>query len=154
VTPDLLITSLRKKGWRLAVAESCTGGLLASLLTSVSGSSDVFDRGYVTYSNAAKTDMLHVPKQLIETYGAVSREVAIAMAQGALENSSADIAIAITGIAGPAGGTPSKPVGLVHFACATWSGITHLEKNFPDMDRQGVRQAAAHQALELVMLAL
>ena len=111
-----LLTVARKRGITIATAESCTGGLLAATLTAVPGSSDVFERGFVTYSNASKSEMLGVPVWLIERHGAVSEDVARAMAGGALTHSRATIAIAVTGVAGPGGGTAEKPVGLVHFA--------------------------------------
>ena len=108
--------ALRARGWRLATAESCTGGLIAALCTSVAGSSDWFDRGFVTYSNAAKSDQLGVPAALIASHGAVSEPVALAMVQGALQHSQAQLAVAVTGVAGPGGGTPDKPVGMVWLA--------------------------------------
>ena len=135
----------------LATAESCTGGLIAGLMTSVSGSSDVLDCGFVTYSNAAKTRLIGVPSELIAEHGAVSTEVARAMAQGALAHSSADIAVAVTGVAGPGGGTATKPVGLVHFGCARRSGETQtIEKRFGDLGRTEVRRAALLCALDLL----
>ena len=117
-----LVNSLRSRGWMLASAESCTGGMIAAAVTDVPGSSDVFDRGFVTYSNAAKTDLLGVDADLIASQGAVSRDVAIAMAEGALRHSKANVSIAVTGIAGPGGGSVGKPVGLVHFASAIRGG--------------------------------
>jgi nicotinamide-nucleotide amidase len=154
VTTGLLVRSLREKGWKLATAESCTGGLLAGAVTDVAGSSDVFDRGFITYSNAAKTEMLGVPAYLINQHGAVSEAVARAMAEGALKHSLAQVAVAITGVAGPGGGSIEKPVGLVHFACATSDQTTHLEMRFGDLGRAIVRQAAVRQALQLVLEAL
>jgi nicotinamide-nucleotide amidase len=154
VTVGLLVRALRDKGWKLTTAESCTGGLLAGAVTDVAGSSDVFDRGFVTYSNAAKTEMLGVSADLILQHGAVSEFVARAMAAGALMHSQADVAIAVTGIAGPGGGTDLKPVGLVHFACATQAKTTHIEVQFGDLGRAIVRQLAVRQALQLVMEAL
>ena len=109
---------LRKRGWSIVTAESCTGGLVAGALTAIPGSSDVVDRGFVTYSNEAKMDMLGVPEALLRAFGAVSEPVARAMAEGALAKSRAGIAVSITGVAGPGGGTPDKPVGLVHFGLA------------------------------------
>src|SRR5215468_11801064 len=117
-----LLDLCRSKKLTIATAESCTGGLVAATLTEIPGSSDVLERGFVTYSNAAKTAMLGVPADVIARFGAVSRETAEAMAQGALAHSPADLAVSITGIAGPGGGTPDKPVGLVHFAAAARSG--------------------------------
>jgi nicotinamide-nucleotide amidase len=157
VTVGLLVRSLREKGWKIATAESCTGGLVAAAITDVAGSSDVFDRGFVTYSNAAKTEMLGVPAELIAKHGAVSVEVAQAMADGALNHSNADLAIAITGIAGPSGGTAEKPVGLVYFAEATrgrFRSTTLFELRCGDLGRAAVRQAAVRQALQLALLAL
>jgi nicotinamide-nucleotide amidase len=146
-----LIRRLTNKGWLLATAESCTGGMVAAAVTDITGSSAVFDRGFVTYSNAAKTEMLGVPADLILHHGAVSSEVASAMAQGTLRQSNARIAVAVTGIAGPGGGTPAKPVGLVHFACATAAKTVHLEKKFGDLGRDGIRKAAVDTALQLLL---
>jgi nicotinamide-nucleotide amidase len=146
-----LIRRLTNKGWLLATAESCTGGMVAAAVTDIAGSSAVFDRGFVTYSNAAKTEMLGVPADLILHHGAVSSEVASAMAQGTLRQSNARIAVAVTGIAGPGGGTPAKPVGLVHFACATAAKTVHLEKKFGDLGRDGIRKAAVDTALQLLL---
>jgi nicotinamide-nucleotide amidase len=157
VTVGLLVRSLREKGWKIATAESCTGGLVAAAITDVAGSSDVFDRGFVTYSNAAKIEMLGVPAELIAKHGAVSAEVAQAMADGALNHSNADLAIAITGIAGPSGGTAEKPVGLVYLAEATRSSFrstTLFELRCGDLGRAAVRQAAVRQALQLALMAL
>ncbi|MCE1237471.1 MAG: CinA family protein [Hyphomicrobiales bacterium] len=135
----------------IATAESCTGGLVAALLTSVPGSSAVVDRGFVTYSNDAKIEMLAVDPRLLARVGAVSREVASAMAMGALARSRADVTVAITGIAGPGGGSPEKPVGLVHFAAAR-RGDTPLtqEVRFGDLGRDEVRLAAVETALDLI----
>ncbi len=154
MTAEELVRILRNKGWKLATAESCTGGLMAGAITDVAGSSDVFDRGFVTYSNMAKTDMLGVSPKLIVQHGAVSEAVARAMSEGALMHSAADIAVAITGVAGPGGGSAEKPVGLVHFACATKGKTIHLERRFGDLGRAAVREAAVSQALQLVFLAL
>ena len=135
----------------LATAESCTGGLIAAVLTEIAGSSAVVDRGFVTYSNEAKTGMLGVAPSLIGSHGAVSREVAIAMAEGAIRASRADIAIAVTGIAGPGGGSLDKPVGLVHFAVAVRGGMTtHAERRFGDIGRSAVRLATVQVALEMI----
>jgi nicotinamide-nucleotide amidase len=154
VTAVEIVRILMEKGWMLATAESCTGGMVAAAITDVAGSSAVFDRGFVTYSNAAKTSMLGVPMTLIEQHGAVSKDVAEAMAKGALANSQAHIAIAITGIAGPTGGSAEKPVGLVHFACATANTCVHLEKRYGDLGRAKVRKAALHDALQLIAACL
>jgi nicotinamide-nucleotide amidase len=146
-----LIGASIDKGIRIATAESCTGGLLAGLLTEIPGSSAVLDRGFVTYSNEAKTQMIGVPAELIETRGAVSAEVACAMAEGALRHSRANLTIAITGIAGPGGGSPAKPVGLVHFARACRHGQTQTyEKRFKDEGRAAIRRAALDFALTLL----
>jgi nicotinamide-nucleotide amidase len=146
-----LLAHLRTLGLRAATAESCTGGLVAAALTAIPGSSDVVDRGFVTYSNAAKTEMLGVPADLIATHGAVSEPVARAMAEGAVSHSDADVAVAITGIAGPGGGSDAKPVGLVHFAAARRGGGTvHLERRYGDLGRSGIRAAAVRDALELI----
>jgi nicotinamide-nucleotide amidase len=108
-----VLTTARARGWMIASAESCTGGMIATALTDVAGSSDVFERGFVTYAYAAKTDLLGVPQALMTRHGAVSAEVAVAMAEGALRNSPADLVVSVTGVAGPGGGTADKPVGLV-----------------------------------------
>lgn len=135
----------------ITTAESCTGGLVAALLTSIPGSSAVVDRGFVTYSNEAKIAMLAIDPQLLAQVGAVSSEVAAAMATGALAKSRADVAVAVTGIAGPGGGSAEKPVGLVHFAAARRGGAPlTLEKRFGDLGRDEVRLAAAETALDLI----
>lgn len=130
-------------GLKIATAESCTGGLIAALLTEVPGSSAVVDRGFVTYSNEAKTEMIGVPAELIEAHGAVSREVALAMVEGALAASRADLAVAVTGVAGPGGGSREKPVGQVHFGFARRGDeVHHLEERFdPELGRSGIRLA-------------
>lgn len=141
----------REAGLTIATAESCTGGLVASALTDIAGSSDVFDRGYVTYSNTAKQAMLGVPAQLIADHGAVSAEVAGAMALGALKHSGAGVAVAITGVAGPGGGTPAKPVGLVHLAVAAADGrVNRVEMRYGALGRAKVRQSATETALRLI----
>jgi nicotinamide-nucleotide amidase len=146
-----LLAQARAKGLKIATAESCTGGLIAGLLTEIAGSSDVFERGFVTYSNDAKHDMLGVRKSLIDKHGAVSEDVARAMAQGALKHSRASLAIAVTGIAGPGGGTPSKPVGLVHIAAARQDGaIVHRAFEFGDIGRTDIRLATIEAALEML----
>ena len=138
-------------GLMVVTAESCTGGLVAGTLTEIAGSSAVVDCGFVTYSNAAKTDLLGVPAELIDRVGAVSEEVAKAMVAGALERSEADLAVAITGIAGPGGGTADKPVGLVHFAALGRGGATHHFCHvYKGLDRSGVRLAAVGQALAML----
>jgi nicotinamide-nucleotide amidase len=150
-----VVEANRKAGRKLAVAESCTGGLVCAALTEIPGSSEVLDAGYVTYSNEAKIADLHVSEEVVETFGAVSIATAWAMAQGALDASNADVAVAITGIAGPEGGTPSKPVGTVVFARAERmpgpDDVTADQKLFENENRAGVRLQAALCALDLLM---
>jgi nicotinamide-nucleotide amidase len=142
----------RAKGLRIATAESCTGGLVAALLTEIPGSSDVFERGFVTYSNEAKIEMLGVPQELLAEFGAVSEPVAGRMAEGALERSAAQLAVAVTGIAGPGGGSALKPVGLVHFAAAREGADTlHEEHRFGDIGRSAIRLASVEAALLLLL---
>jgi nicotinamide-nucleotide amidase len=146
-----LIALCTERGLTIATAESCTGGLIAAVLTEVPGSSAVLERGFVTYSNAAKTDLLRVPANLIRTHGAVSEEVARAMAEGAVACSPADLAIAVTGIAGPGGGTPDKPVGLVHFATGRrGEPVRHAVHRFGDLGRSAVRLATVREALAML----
>ena len=141
----------RARGLKVATAESCTGGLVAGALTDVAGSSDVVDRGFVTYSNEAKEAMLGVPAATLERYGAVSAETAAAMAAGALKNSLADVTVAITGIAGPGGGSKQKPVGLVHFAAASRDGrLLTRERRYGEIGRQSVRERSVAEALDLL----
>jgi nicotinamide-nucleotide amidase len=141
----------RARGLRIATAESCTGGLVAGALTEIAGSSDVVDRGFVTYSNEAKQAMLGVPAAMLKRYGAVSRETAAAMAKGALKNSLADIAVSITGIAGPGGGTKQKPVGLVYFAAARRGGKRIAQRRlYGNIGRSRVRAQSVVQALTMV----
>jgi nicotinamide-nucleotide amidase len=148
---DGLLGACRAGRLSLATAESCTGGLIAAVLTEVPGSSDVFERGFVTYSNAAKTEMLAVPAELIGQHGAVSEAVARAMASGVLAHSHADLAIAVTGIAGPGGGTAQKPVGLVHIAGARRDGdVLHRELRTGDLGRSGIRHVSVREAFALV----
>lgn len=160
--PQLLVDKAREvvdanraAGRRLAVAESCTGGLVSAAITEIPGSSDVFEAGYVTYSNASKIGELGVSRDVVETFGAVSVATAWAMARGALQASEADVAVAITGIAGPGGGSPGKPVGTVVFARAERDGdpakIVADQKLFDEDTRSGVRLQAALCALELLM---
>lgn len=142
---------LREGGLMLVTAESCTGGLIAGLLTSIAGSSDIVERGFVTYSNEAKSEMLDVPPALIEQYGAVSEQVAREMAEGALRNSRANMSISVTGIAGPGGGSEQKPVGLVHLACArTQLPTHHVRMIYGDIGRNEVRHAAIGTALAMI----
>ncbi|MGE4248596.1 MAG: CinA family protein [Parvibaculaceae bacterium] len=151
VQAETLLESLRRRGLKLATAESCTGGLIAGLLTEIAGSSDVVERGFVVYSNEAKAGLLGVPESVIAEHGAVSEATARAMAEGALENSLADIAVSVTGIAGPGGGSPEKPVGLVHFACAVRGAPTqHRRFVFARADRHQVRMKSVAAALALV----
>jgi nicotinamide-nucleotide amidase len=146
-----LVKDLDKRGLWVACAESCTGGLVSSALTSVPGASEVFERGFVTYSNDAKTEQLGVGKDIIAKHGAVSRKVAIDMAEGALRRSRADVAVSVTGVAGPGGGTARKPVGLVHFACAMRGReTTHTFKLFKNMTRDQVRLKSVDVALNLL----
>ncbi|MEE8351442.1 MAG: CinA family protein [Rhodospirillales bacterium] len=145
-----VLNACRDQGLKLAAAESCTGGLITGLLTAVSGSSDVVERGFVTYTNESKHELLGVPESLIESVGAVSGEVALAMAEGALKHSSAQIAVAVTGVAGPTGGTADKPVGLVHIAVARDGAETLFEHHTFDGDRDAVRVQTVWAALKLV----
>jgi len=143
-----LVDALRSRGWMLATAESCTGGGIAHAITAIPGSSDVLDRGFVTYSNDAKIEMLGVDAATIGRHGAVSEAVALAMADGALRASRADVAVAVTGIAGPGGGTPQKPVGTVCFAWATLDGAREARTLHLDGDRAAVRAASVGVALD------
>lgn len=158
IAPDRAVAVLgacRKAQVMLATAESCTGGLIAAALTDIGGSSDVVDRGFVTYSNEAKADMLGVPMPLIAAHGAVSREVALAMAEGALAHSRAGVAVAVTGIAGPGGGSAERPVGLVHIAAQrAGKAPVHRECRFGDIGRADVRHETVLSALDLVLAAL
>lgn len=144
------IKALTAKGLTVATAESCTGGLIAGALTAISGSSEVVYGGFITYANEAKISQIGVPYALVKQYGAVSEQVAIAMAEGALGTAGTHLAIAVTGIAGPNGGTADKPVGLVHFALASDAETKHVRKVFPKLDRDGVRHATVVQALKLL----
>jgi nicotinamide-nucleotide amidase len=147
-----LVERCREHALTIATAESCTGGMVAAAITDVPGSSDVFDRGFVTYSNEAKQEMLGVPAEVIARHGAVSAETARAMARGALARSRAHVAVAITGIAGPGGGSAEKPVGLVHLAAAAQSGAAlHRERRYAHASRAGVRQHSALEALEMLL---
>ncbi|MGL4812279.1 MAG: CinA family protein [Beijerinckiaceae bacterium] len=150
-----VLDKARAQKLKIATAESCTGGLVAMLLTEIAGSSDVFERGFVTYSNEAKADMLGVWPGLIAEHGAVSEPVARAMAEGAVKQSRADAAVAITGIAGPGGGTKNKPVGLVHIAVyRKGSGTRHGVFHFGGLGRRDIRERAARDALMMLMVAL
>jgi nicotinamide-nucleotide amidase len=147
-----LLEAARANGDVITTAESCTGGLISAALSAVPGASDVFDRGFITYSNVAKSEMLGVPYWLIEKHGAVSEDVARAMAGGALTHSNASMAVAVTGIAGPSGrGTPDKPVGLVHFAAGRPDGPMHHERVlFGDLSRAEIRRRSVERALSLL----
>jgi nicotinamide-nucleotide amidase len=148
---QVVIADAREAKLRIATAESCTGGLIGGLLTEIPGSSDVFDRGFIVYSNRAKSDMLNVPGDLIADAGAVSEAVARAMAEGAVENSNAHVAVAVTGVAGPGGGTKMKPVGLVHIAAARERrSILHEAHRFGDIGRDEIRMKAVEAALLLL----
>jgi nicotinamide-nucleotide amidase len=147
-----LLDLCRSRKLTIATAESCTGGLVAGALTDIPGSSDVSDRGFVTYSNDAKRAMLGVEASTLATFGAVSKETATQMAVGALERAGVDLAVSITGIAGPGGAVPGKPVGLVHFAVAARDGrITHRECRFGAIGRSAVRQRSVIEALRMLM---
>jgi nicotinamide-nucleotide amidase len=146
-----LLAAARAKGLTIATAESCTGGLIAGLLTEIPGSSDVLDRGFVTYSDAAKKEMLGVPHEFLAMHGAVSQAVAAAMAEGVLDHSWAQLAVAVTGIAGPGGGSAEKPVGLVFIAAMREGGTAVVERHlFGDIGREQVRLATVEAALKLL----
>jgi nicotinamide-nucleotide amidase len=146
-----LLDLCRARKLKIAAAESCTGGLVAATLTEIAGSSDVFERGFVTYSNEAKIAMLGVPAAVLEAHGAVSRETAEAMADGALAHAPADLAVSITGIAGPGGAVAGKPVGLVHFGGASRGGRRlHRERRYGDIGRAQVRHASVLEALAML----
>jgi len=148
---EVVLADARAARLRIATAESCTGGLIAALLTEIPGSSDVFDRGFITYSNRAKQDMLDVPGDLIADQGAVSEAVSRMMAEGAVANSNAHMAVAVTGVAGPGGGTALKPVGLVHMAaCREGRSILHEAHRFGDIGRSEVRIKTVEAALNLL----
>lgn len=151
---EALLAACRAKGIMLATAESCTGGLIAAALTAIAGSSDVVDRGFVTYSNEAKNQMIGVPMALIETHGAVSEQVAGAMAEGALANSRAGIAVSVTGVAGPSGGTAAKPVGLVCFGLARRGGPSVTDRQIFPGDRAAIRAATVAHAFAMIRDAL
>lgn len=149
---DRLLKACRDRDLWVTTAESCTAGLLGAALTCAPGTSAVFDRGFITYSNAAKVALLDVPRALIEQYGAVSPEVARAMASGAKHKAGADIGIGLTGVAGPGGGSEGKPVGLVHFGLALPDGsVVHHEKRFGDIGRDRVRLEAVRYGLQLLI---
>jgi nicotinamide-nucleotide amidase len=145
-----VLDACRARGWHIATAESCTGGLVAAALTAIAGSSDVFERGFVTYSNEAKSELSCVPPETIAAHGAISAETAAAMAQGALACAPVDLAVSVTGIAGPGGATPTKPVGLVLFGIARRDGTCRTERRVFPGDRAAVREAALEVALQLL----
>ena len=146
-----IIAELTARGLKIATAESCTGGLIAGALTEISGSSAVVDRGFVTYSNEAKVAMLGVEMATLAAHGAVSRQTAIEMVQGAVQHSAADFAVAVTGIAGPGGGSAAKPVGLVHLAASGRNGeMLHREMRYGDIGRSGIRLATVRTALDML----
>ena len=153
MTPEAILAAARARGWRIATAESCTGGMVAVALTDIAGSSDVFDRGFVTYSNAAKEQMLGVRATTLNAHGAVSEQVAAEMAAGALAHADADLAVSITGIAGP-GGSAFKPEGRVCFGVATATGTITETVDFGALGRAKVRSAAREHALTLLARAL
>jgi nicotinamide-nucleotide amidase len=149
---EALLNLCKQKGLTLATAESCTGGLLAATLTEITGSSLVLDRGFVTYTNKSKQQMLGVTPNTIDVYGAVSKECAEEMAKGALAHAQVDLAVSITGIAGPTGAVPGKPIGLVHFSAASRSGRTiNRDRKFGDIGRVNVRRASVVEALSMLM---
>ena len=149
-----VLSACREARIKVVTAESCTGGLVAAALTDIAGSSDVVERGFVTYSNAAKSELLDVPAAMIASHGAVSAQVATAMVQGALARAPVDLAISVTGIAGPGGATPGKPVGLVYFGIARKGGTARVERHTFHGDRAAVRLAATERALELLLEAV
>jgi nicotinamide-nucleotide amidase len=151
IAATALLDLCKAKNLMVATAESCTGGLVAGALTDIAGSSAVVDRGFVTYTNEAKHQMLGVPADTLAKFGAVSRETAEAMARGALGNANADIVVSITGIAGPGGGSAEKPIGLVHFAAASRGGkLIHREMRFGDIGRAEVRRRSVLEALAML----
>jgi nicotinamide-nucleotide amidase len=149
-----VIEAYAKAGLTVATAESCTGGMIAAALTDIAGSSAVLDRGYVTYSNAAKVEMISVDAATLAEHGAVSEPVAREMAEGARRASGTSVAISVTGIAGPGGGSAEKPVGLVHFACASPAATRHRECRFGPLDRADIRSASVGVALDMLLDAL
>ena len=151
---EAVLAACRAAGLTLATAESCTGGLVAGALTAIPGSSDVVDRGFVTYSNAAKVAMLGVSEATLAAHGAVSEQTAREMARGALKTAGTGLAVSITGVAGPGGGSAEKPVGLVHFACAGPVTTRHRECRFGPLDRADIRSASVGGALDMLLDAL
>lgn len=153
---ETVLANYRAAGLKIATAESCTGGLVAALLTSIAGSSQVFERGFVTYSNEAKTESIGVPAVVIAEHGAVSAPVAKSMAEGALRFSRADVAVSVTGVAGPGGGSATKPVGLVYLGIARRKGgsCAAMEFRFGDQGREEIRNRTARVALEILLSSL
>ncbi len=149
-----VLARCRARSHLIVTAESCTGGLIAAALTAIAGSSDVVDCGFVTYSNEAKLKLLGVRAKTLEKFGAVSRETALEMALGAIGHSSANVSVAVTGVAGPAGGSPGKPVGLVHLAAAIGNVAVHRECRFGDIGREAVRLETVRAGLQLVVQVL
>jgi len=145
-----VLDACRARGWHIATAESCTGGLVAAALTAIAGSSDVVERGFVTYSNEAKSELLGITAETLAKHGAVSAETAAAMAQGAVARAPVDLAVSVAGIAGPGGATPTKPIGLVLFGLARRDGTCRTERHVFPGDRSEVRQAALERALQLL----
>ena len=150
---EQVLAACRVRGWRVATAESCTGGLVAAALTAIPGASDVFNRGFIAYANAAKIELLGVPAETIAAHGAVSAASAAAMAKGAVAQAGVDLAVSVTGIAGPGGGTPHKPLGLIFVGVATKGGDAMVERRVVAGDRTQVREAALLLALELLLRA-
>ena len=148
---ESVLAACRIRGWHLATAESCTGGLVAAALTAIAGASDVVERGFVTYSNEAKIELLGVPAETIAAHGTVSAQTAAAMARGAVARTPADLAVSIIGIAGPGGGTPQKPVGLVYLGAARRGGACRVERRVFPGDRTAIRDAAVVLALEMLL---
>lgn len=147
---ESVLATCRARGWRVVTAESCTGGLVAAALTAVAGSSDVIERGFVAYSNKSKMELLGVPQEIIAEHGAISADSAAVMATGAVARAGVDLAVSITGLAGPAGGTAQKPVGLVYLGVATRDGSARVERRIFPGDRTAIRRAAVVEALELL----
>jgi nicotinamide-nucleotide amidase len=149
-----ILNLYKQKGWMISTAESCTGGLIIGCLTEISGSSAVVDRGFVTYTNEAKNELLGVDEAALKSHGAVSETVARAMAEGALKRSRAQVSVAVTGVAGPGGGTAEKPVGLVHLACACQGGdVAHREMRYGERSRQEIREATVATAFDMLKAA-
>ena len=147
---ESVLATCRARGWRVVTAESCTGGLVAAALTAVAGSSDVIERGFVAYSNKSKMELLGVPQEIIAEHGAISADSAAAMATGAVARAGVDLAVSVTGVAGPGGGTPQKPVGLVYIGVATRGGASRVERRIFPGDRAAIRRAAVVEALEML----